>query len=374
MNEKRQYGKILANLCLTLIIILFCIFLLPRLFWFFLPLLIAWCVALIASPLVHFLEKHIKIMRKHGSALIIVLVLALIISILYSLSAILVHEIKGLIQDFPEIISGISTQLNNAMASLQKKTGPLPFGISNALTHWDTVVEDGLNNAMQNIDISPISTATSVARNVADIFVLTVFTFIAAYFFTADKDNILAFMRKIIPEQIQKHYHTICDNFTTAIGSYIKAQIKIMVIIYLILLIAFGMLSVRYYALIALLTAFLDFLPLFGTGFIIWPWVAFELFTGRLKTAIFLLFIYLICQITKQVLQPKLVSDGIGLSPLATFLFMFIGYRINGIVGLILGIPIGMILHTFYLSGMFDQQIEGIRILIHDFIEYQKPD
>lgn len=374
MNEKRQYGKILANLCLTLIIILFCIFLLPRLFWFFLPLLIAWCVALIASPLVHFLEKHIKIMRKHGSALIIVLVLALIIGILYSLSAILAHEIKGLIQDFPEIISGISTQLNNAMASLQKKTGPLPFGISNALTHWDTVVEDGLNNAMQNIDISPISTATSVARNVADIFVLTVFTFIAAYFFTADKDNILAFMRKIIPEQIQKHYHTICDNFTTAIGSYIKAQIKIMVIIYLILLIAFGMLSVRYYALIALLTAFLDFLPLFGTGFIIWPWVAFELFTGRLKTAIFLLFIYLICQITKQVLQPKLVSDGIGLSPLATFLFMFIGYRINGIVGLILGIPIGMILHTFYLSGMFDQQIEGIQILIHDFIEYQKPD
>lgn len=374
MNEKRQYGKILANLCLTLIIILFCIFLLPRLFWFFLPLLIAWCVALIASPLVHFLEKHIKIMRKHGSALIIVLVLALIIGILYSLSAILAHEIKGLIQDFPEIISGISTQLNNAMASLQKKTGPLPFGISNTLTHWDTVVEDGLNNAMQNIDISPISTATSVARNVADIFVLTVFTFIAAYFFTADKDNILAFMRKIIPEQIQKHYHTICDNFTTAIGSYIKAQIKIMVIIYLILLIAFGMLSVRYYALIALLTAFLDFLPLFGTGFIIWPWVAFELFTGRLKTAIFLLFIYLICQITKQVLQPKLVSDGIGLSPLATFLFMFIGYRINGIVGLILGIPIGMILHTFYLSGMFDQQIEGIRILIHDFIEYQKPD
>lgn len=374
MNEKRQYGKILVNLCLTLAVVLFCIFLLPRLFWFFFPLLVAWCIALIASPFVHFLEKHIKIMRKHGSALIIVLVLALIIGILYFMLAMLAHEIKGLVQDLPEIISGISTQLNSAMVSLQEKTGPLPFGISNALTHWDTVVEDGLNNAMQNIDISPISTATSVARNVADIFVLTIFTFIAAYFFTADKENIHAVARKIIPEQVQKHYRTICTNFTTAIGSYIKAQIKIMVIIYLILLIAFGMLSVRYYALIALLTAFLDFLPLFGTGFIIWPWVAFELLTGRLKTAIFLLFIYLICQITKQVLQPKLVSDGIGLSPLATFLFMFIGYRINGIVGLILGIPVGMILHTFYVSGMFDQQIEGIRILMRDLIEYQKPD
>lgn len=374
MNEKRQYGKILVNLCLTLAVVLFCIFLLPRLFWFFFPLLVAWCIALIASPFVHFLEKHIKIMRKHGSALIIVLVLALIIGILYFMLAMLAHEIKGLVQDLPEIISGISTQLNSAMVSLQEKTGPLPFGISNALTHWDTVVEDGLNNAMQNIDISPISTATSVARNVADIFVLTIFTFIAAYFFTADKENIHAVARKIIPEQVQKHYRTIYTNFTTAIGSYIKAQIKIMVIIYLILLIAFGMLSVRYYALIALLTAFLDFLPLFGTGFIIWPWVAFELLTGRLKTAIFLLFIYLICQITKQVLQPKLVSDGIGLSPLATFLFMFIGYRINGIVGLILGIPVGMILHTFYVSGMFDQQIEGIRILMRDLIEYQKPD
>ena len=372
MNEEKQYGKIIVNLCLTLAVILFCIYLLPRLFWFFFPLIIAWCIALIASPFVHFLEKHIKLMRKHGSALIIVLVLALITSILYALLAILFHEITGLLQDLPEMMANLSTQLNEAIDSLQKKSGPLPFGISDALTHWDTMIKDGINNAMQNVDLSPISTATSVARNVADIFVLTIFTFIAAYFFTTDKEQILAFARKIIPAKIQEHYHTICNNFTTAIGSYIKAQLKIMVIIYLILLIAFGILSVRYYALIALLTALLDFLPLFGTGFIIWPWVAFELLTGNLKTAIFLLDIYLICQITKQVLQPKLVSDGIGLSPLATFLFMFIGYRINGIVGLILAIPIGMVLHTFYLSGMFDRQIKGIQILIHDLMEYQK--
>ena len=372
MQGKGLYGKIFANLGLSLFVLLFCIFVLPRLFVFFLPLILAWCIALIASPFVHFLEKKLKIVKKHGSAFMIIIILALVTSFIYLVISFFFHEVQGLLTDLPQIVENISEQLLDSSNTFLGHFGNIPSILSDIVLHWDTFIKNALGNFLDNVDGTSLSKVASVTHNVADWFVLTIFTFIAAYFFTADKDKILKLAVKIIPETIQKHYHTITSQFVTAIVSYFKAQLKIMVIIYAILTIAFGLLSVRYYALIALLTAVLDFLPLFGTGFIIWPWVLFEIFTGKIRQAIFLLLVYLLCQVTKQVLQPKLVGDGIGMSPLATFMFMFIGYRIHGILGLILGIPIGMILYSFYRTGMFDSQIGGIRILIHDLMEYLK--
>lgn len=42
-----------------------------------------------------------------------------------------------------------------------------------------------------------------------------------------------------------------------------------------------------------------------------------------------------------------------------------------GMLGLILGIPLGMILKVFYEEGLFDNTIRGIKILIHDVNEYR---
>jgi predicted PurR-regulated permease PerM len=88
--------------------------------------------------------------------------------------------------------------------------------------------------------------------------------------------------------------------------------------------------------------------------------------------AVGLMVIYLICQILKQVLQPKMVGDSIGLSPLATLFFMYIGYRLYGIMGIILGVPVGMVLVNLYRSGMFDRIIKGFKIIVHDINEFRK--
>ena len=54
-----------------------------------------------------------------------------------------------------------------------------------------------------------------------------------------------------------------------------------------------------------------------------------------------------------------------------TLISMFIGFRLMGMLGLILGIPLGMILKVFYEEGLFDNTIRGIKILIHDVNEYR---
>ena len=90
------------------------------------------------------------------------------------------------------------------------------------------------------------------------------------------------------------------------------------------------------------------------------PWAIIDVISGNYFRAIGLVIIYLICQVVKQLLQPKMVGDSIGLNPLATLLFMFVGYRLYGVFGMIIGIPVGMVLVNMYRIGMFDRLIRGI--------------
>ena len=195
---------------------------------------------------------------------------------------------------------------------------------------------------------------------------------LASYFFTADRDKILAILKNIVPESIQGYYKLIMENIKTAFGGYFKAQFKIMLILTLILFVGLELMQVHYSFFVALLIAFLDLLPVFGTGTILWPWIVIDLITGAYKQAIFLGVLYLICQVVKQLLQPKMVGDSIGISPLATLFFMFVGYRIGGVLGMIVGIPIGMAILKFYELGIFDRLIRGIKIIVQDINEFRK--
>ncbi|MDF2845813.1 MAG: hypothetical protein K0R00_4239, partial [Herbinix sp.] len=116
----------------------------------------------------------------------------------------------------------------------------------------------------------------------------------------------------------------------------------------------------------------LDLLPVFGTGAILWPWAIMDMLSGNYFRAIGLVVIYLICQIVKQVLQPKMVGDSIGLHPLATLIFMYIGYRFYGILGIIIGIPVGMVLVNLYRIGVFERIIRGFKIIAQDLNDFRK--
>ena len=76
--------------------------------------------------------------------------------------------------------------------------------------------------------------------------------------------------------------------------------------------------------------------------------------------------------LVRRLLEPKLVGDSIGMSPFLTLISMFIGFRLMGVSGLILGIPAGMILKEFYEQGLMDNTINGIKILASDINEYRK--
>ena len=364
------YLKILVNLIIYVVAILCLVFILPKVLKFFIPFIIGWIISVIANPLVKFLEKRIKILRKYSSALIIVLVTGIVILVMYGIIRFSIEQISSLISDVPNIASLITNTLNQVGENLSGIFDILPVDIQAALNQFMGNIRQSINTFISGESVSEFT--ISFARNFMDYVLMIIIIFVSAYFFIKDRDAIIGKVRDITPVSIQEKYNIIVYYFKYATGGYIKAQFKIMLIIMIIMFIGFKIIGARYSLLIAIITAIIDVLPVFGTGFILWPWALIEFILGNYFVAMYLMGIYVVCQIIKNALQPKMVGDSVGIDPLATLLFMYIGYRLGGIIGLIVAIPIGLIIANLYRAGMFDNIIRGLKILTKDINQYRK--
>ena len=111
---------------------------------------------------------------------------------------------------------------------------------------------------------------------------------------------------------------------------------------------------------------------MFGTGTALIPWALVKLFAGEYAYAFGLAMIYVLSQVIRQVIQPKIVGDSMGLPPLTTLFFLFIGYKVRGLAGMILAVPVGLIFINFYRYGAFDSFLENGRLLIHEIEALRK--
>ena len=373
MKESKllTYIKILINFIFVIIAGLLLLFVFPKVLRFFMPFVIGWIVSMIANPLVRFLEKKVKILRKHSSAIIIAVVIAAIVAAISALLSSLFHEVQHLIEDLPNIVNQINAQLDYLSEKVRGISGALPEDVQTAINSIIISLGDLVNSFIKNLNLSAGS-AGAFAQGVAEGFLVVIVTILSAYFFTVDRDKLIAGLKKHLPDSVTDGWRLVMDNFRMAFGGYFKAQFKIMLVLTVIMFIGFEILKVGYSFFIALGVAFLDLLPVLGTGTVLWPWALFDVISGNYTRAVGLIIIYLICQVVKQVLQPKMVGDSIGLSPLSTLVFMYIGYRLYSVLGMIIGIPVGMVIVNLYRVGVFDRIINGFKIIIHDFNEFRK--
>ena len=161
--------------------------------------------------------------------------------------------------------------------------------------------------------------------------------------------NLQVFYNRLSPD-IQKSIQNVSTNFAEYASSLVQAIGE----------------------LVAFAVAFLDALPFFGTGTVLAPWAIIKILSNDYQMAVGLLILYAVSQVVRQVIQPKIVGDTIGMDPLATLFFMFIGYKVSSIIGMIIAVPIGMILINLYQAGVFDNQIRCVRELVKDINEFRR--
>ena len=375
-DRKDLHRRILVNLGVALAGVLFLIFVVPQLVRFLMPLIVAWIVAMIANPIIRFLEKRIKIMRKHGSALVIILVLAALIAAFHGLAVLVASQFSSWVTELPEVYDSVTQNLQHLFRLLHQKYNIIPADVKLAFDQrenmLDSYIQKAIDGLLKMVKSGSLSKVSSLASSLMDFLVYAILTILASYFMTVEKDHFTKLLQEKTPAGVQRIWDKIKKIFIRAIGGYFKAHFQIMIVIFFITVIPFAFMGISYSGLLAVVIAIVDFLPFFGAGTVLVPWAVYRLVTGSYTYAAILFVIYVVVLIVRQALEPKLIGDNIGTSPFETLVFMLVGYRLAGMLGLIVGIPVGMILVECYREGMFDDYIRGIKILARDINEYRK--
>lgn len=373
MSESmKKYVKAILNLVIALIILIAVVWLVPRGIVFFMPFLIGWIIALIAGPVVRFLEKKLKIRRKAGSAFVIIAVIGLVVLAGYLLVANLVHELTGFAGDLPQMWDSLQEDFDAIAKNFSVVYDKLPEDIQNTIDNIADSASDIAGDFIGKLSSPTIAAVGNFAKQLPTFIIGLIMCLLSSYLFVAEKEQIMQGIKKHMPEALLYRLRLMKRSLVKAVGGYFKAQIKIEVWIYLLLVIGFFVLGVDYAPLIAFGIAILDFLPFFGTGTAMVPWAIVKFLSADYIMTIGLLVIWGVSQLVRQIIQPKIVGDSVGMPPLPTLFLLYIGYMLGGVMGMIVAVPIGIILFTMYEEGAFDTTKNSIRILSAGLNHFRK--
>ena len=354
----KHYLRLVLNIIIPLSGWLFLCLLGPKLLRFFMPFVIGWIIALIANPPVRFFERRLKLVRKHSSILIVVLVLAMVIG--------------AFVKVLPQLYASMESDVNESLGRITHLLEFLPPGIQNSWKQLSGNIGDALSMLMQKAASPTMEAAGTVAKGIPGALVYSVVTILSSYFFIVDRDRIIAFWKRMMPEWGMRYYRYLAGEVRHLLGGYFMAQFKIMAVVWVILTVGFIVLGVGYAPVLGFLIAFLDFLPVFGTGTALIPWGLVKLLGGEYAFAAGLLLLYVLTQVIRQLVQPKLVGDSMGLDPLFTLLLLFLGFKLSGLAGMILAVPIGLFFMNLYKYGAFDSMIDSFLTLARDINRFRK--
>ena len=368
MKQSTLYLKALVNVLIYIVVAVLVIVLVPRLFVFFLPFVIGWVVSAIANPAVKFFEEKIKFKRKASSAFMIVLILAIIILAGYGIIVFLVDQCVGFMRSLPENWSNWQGSLNTFGSNFNNLFKNLPAELREPLNNMGSFATKSVGNFIKSLSSGEagsqlISNISSGIGSIANILVGVIMAVLSAYFLTVEHNNLFEKMERHIPDKAFTKFMAAYKGLKGAVGGYFKAQFQIEVWVYVITVIGLLICGVDYAFIIALGIAILDFLPFFGAGLIMVPWAVIAFTNEQYFLAIGMIVTWGVGQLVRQLIQPKIVGDKVGVAPLPTLVLLFLGYKFWSVFGMVIAVPIAMIFISLYQEGLFDNFFDSIKIL-----------
>lgn len=149
--------------------------------------------------------------------------------------------------------------------------------------------------------------------------------------------------KRIRNSEFQREWNQVCERLTSAGAAYLRAQGMILILTTLICIFGFWLMKNPYYLLAGIFVGILDALPIFGVGTVLIPWGILMLFIGNWRKAVLLFGIYVVCYFLREILEAKLMSRKVGMTPFETLLSMYVGLELFGIAGFLLG-PVGLLM------------------------------
>lgn len=301
-----------------------------------LPFILGALLALAAEPAVSFCAKKLRLPRGLAAGLGVSLTLILLLGALSLLGALLVRELGTLASAIPDVTQTAQQGISLLQDWLIGLAGRLPDTLGSLLT--GSVLElFGSGSAFLGQIASRLpGLVASILGWLPDGALGLGTGIIAGFMISSRLPKLRQIFSQRLPKRWQETYVPALKRVRHTLGGWLKAQLKLSSVTFLIVSAGLLVLRIPYGLLWALPVALVDAVPLLGTGTILLPWALICLLQGNSLRALGLVITYAAAMVTRTVLEPRLVGRQIGLDPLVTLLAMYAGYRFFGFLGLLL--------------------------------------
>ena len=313
-----------------------------------LPFLPAYLLSRVAKPLSDRLAKKTGIPRGVSAAGLVILAVGVVSALAVGGVWRGAREVTRLADELAADTEGLTAAVESVLSRVQSLSSHIPFlrrfedapFYAELCASVDGLVESGVTRLTEALTARIPDAAVSLAGFVPAAFIFITVTLLACYYFTADDGRLGRGLgravSRFLPVSLRDRLPPIGRRLRRLGKQYLRACLLLGLLTFCLSFIGLALLRVPYAFILAILLATVDLLPLLGTGIILLPWALLCLLLGQVKLGIGLLVLYAVTTLTRQLLEPKLIGDGLGLHPLLSLLSMYAGLRLFGVWGMIL--------------------------------------
>lgn len=335
----------------------------------FMPFILAFGAAALLNPLVRALQKRLGWSRGVLSLLTLLVVFGAASAVLSLLVRAAVLELMSLAENWEGILAAVEQSVHALDAFLQGLAAKLPVQITapdqtvlerlvDWLQEWMRTAAPDLGNLTQF--------ATDRAKDAASFALALVVFLMGTYFLCADYPYLRTRLFRRMDEGMLSFLNQVKTAALAAFGGYLRAQLLLTVGVFFVLLGGFLLTGQSYALLLALALAVLDFIPIVGSGTVMVPWAVIDLFAGRYEQAIAVMVIWGIVVLFRRVAEPRFVGNQTGLSSIASLISIYVGMRLAGVAGMVLGPIMTLVALNLLGLGLLDGTKADLCLALED--------
>ena len=294
-----------------------------------LPFLIGWAVAFLSRPLSHRLSRRLHLPERPLRAFFALLFTVGALSLLGFFLFRVLSEAIRLTRDLTA-----SETFSRLLVALLAPLGRLfPDG---SLGGFEEGIQNALSSVLSTLASSVASLFGKVAGAIPQLLLFLLVSVISTVYFSLDLERINQKTLSLLPSRVGGWLIRFKDGFLKTTVRYLYCYLTLGAITFGIMTLAFVLFRVEYALALALLVALLDALPVIGVGTVLVPWGVVRLCVGDTRLGISLLVLFVLHAVLRQFIEPKIIGDSLGISPILSLILLYVSYRIFGLFGVVL--------------------------------------
>ncbi len=299
------------------------------------PLILAFITALSLNPVIRMLQKGLKASRKMAVAIVFIL-FVLMISLL---GTFVVTKSISQVITFVEEVPTYFNQLNDVYEEWERnfesyaQNLPTEF-VNQVMSSFEENVTSLSQTAKEKITLDSIA---QVFTSVPNYLIAFLVYLIALFLFMLELPILKAKVYNMFTDETAEKVSFMTNRLASVILGFLKAQFFVSIFIFFISLIGLLFIAPEVAFIMSIIIWIVDMIPIIGSIIILGPWSLFMFLSGNIEMGVQLAILTIILLGVRRTVEPKVMGQQIGLSPLATLIAMFLGLKLMGLLGFILG-------------------------------------